>query len=61
MELITSAELINMGFTPALPKLEGSSDTVAAKIWMKERRHQQESKAEGGKAITSNVVLDKAK
>lgn len=31
MELITSAELINMGFTPALPKLEGSSDTVAAK------------------------------
>lgn len=31
MELITSAELINMGFTPALPKLVESSEHCGCK------------------------------
>lgn len=59
-KLITSAELINMGFMPALPKLLGSSDIKTAKTWMKVGRHQQGSAAKDREAITSNVVLCEA-
>lgn len=61
LKLITSAELINMGFMPALPKLLGSSDIKTAKTWMKVGRYQQESVAKDREAITSNVVLCEAK
>lgn len=38
-KLITSAELVNMGFTAAMPKLVGSSDIEAVKT-LKVRRYQ---------------------
>lgn len=59
-KLITSAELINTGFMPALPKIPGSSDIKTAKTWMKVGRHQQGSAAKDGEAITRNVVLYEA-
>lgn len=60
-KLITSAQLINMGFMPVMPKLLESSDIQTAKTWMKVGRHQQESVAKDREAITSNVVLCEAK
>lgn len=60
-KLITSTELINTGFVPALPKLLGSSDFKTAKTWMKVGRHQQEPVAKDRMAITTNVVPCEAK
>jgi len=56
-KLITSAEMINMGFMPTLPKILGSSDIKTVKMWMKVESHQQESVAKDREAITGNVVL----
>lgn len=60
-KLINSAELINMGFMPALSQLLGSSDIETAKTWRKVGRHPQEPVAKVSEAIASKVVLHEAK